>query len=83
MSDNNGTFLTRLIIPATNFTTAFSRIGYIGVQELFRKENINYTHKTIIQASDLKEKVEKLELNANDMTIVSLDVVSMYPSITF
>eukprot|EP00957_Ditylum_brightwellii_P169137 12873952-Ditylum_brightwellii.AAC.1 len=44
--EENGDFPTCLVIPATNFTATFSKIGYLGIK----------------QASDLKEKLEALEL---------------------
>jgi hypothetical protein len=44
---------------------------------------VNYSHKTIIQASDLKEKLEKLQINRSSNTIISFGAVSMYPSVKF
>ena len=45
--------------------------------------NIIFDKKTIVQASDLKEKLENLDLEETKTTIVSLDIESMYPSIKF
>ena len=39
--------------------------------------------KTIIQASDLKEQLETLNLSKSDCTIISLDIQNMCPSVTF
>ena len=81
--DPKGNFPTRLICPASNFTAGFPKIGYIGIKEIFDKEGIIYDNKTIVQASELKEEIEKLDLRKNETTTISLDIVSMYPSITF
>eukprot|EP00957_Ditylum_brightwellii_P138058 10525393-Ditylum_brightwellii.AAC.1 len=32
--DDDGNFPTRLIIPATNFTAAFSKLGYMGIKKV-------------------------------------------------
>jgi hypothetical protein len=39
--------------------------------------------KTIIQASDLKEKLEKLHLSTHNCTIISIDADNNYPSVQF
>ena len=80
--NKNGYFPTRLIVPATNLTSSFPRIGCIGIKEI-KKKKINYYKKTIIRASELKETVEKLNLRKENTTTRSLDIVSMYPLITF
>ena len=82
-SVENGTFPTRLIAPATNVTSNLPKIDYIGIKEIFKIEKINYVDKTIIQASILKEQIEKLNLKKENTTIISLNIVSMYPSISF
>ena len=71
------------MVPATNFTSGFPKLGYLAIKSIFDRNNINYTNKTIIQASDLKSKLESLKLSNENCTIVSLDIVDMYPSITF
>ena len=81
--DLEGNFPTRLIVPATNFTAAFPKFGYLGIKAIFKKEGLIYDKKTIIQASDLKNDIEKLDLKKNSTTTISLDAVAMYPSITF
>ena len=58
--DRNNNFPTRLVVPATNFTAAFPKIGYIGIKKIFDNGNVNYLRKTIIQASDLKESLVSL-----------------------
>jgi len=79
----DGSFPTRLVVPATNFTAAFPKVGYIGIKSIFDKNEIVYDRTTIIQASDLKGKLEKLNLKQNEVTIASIDAVDMYPSIKY
>ena len=79
--DDSGDFPTHLVIPATNFTMAFSKLGYLGIKKVLDEHNVNYNKHTIIQASDLKEKLEKFNLNKKNVRIISLDIENMYPSI--
>ena len=58
----DGNYPTRLIVPATNFTAAFPKVGYKGIKSIFDENNINYNKFTIIQASDLKMKLEKFNI---------------------
>ena len=81
--DANGDFPTRLVVPATNFTAAFSKIDYIGIKQITEQEKINISNRTIIQASDLKSDLESKNLMKNEVTTISLDNENMYPSITF
>ena len=81
--NKDGDYPTRIIIPATNFTAGFPKLGFSGIKRIFDKNNINYMKKTIIQSSDLKEKLETLNITKSNSTIVSLDIVSFYPSIKF
>mmetsp|Transcript_14767 Transcript_14767/g.21694 ORF Transcript_14767/g.21694 Transcript_14767/m.21694 type:complete len:149 (+) Transcript_14767:727-1173(+) len=76
----NNEFPTRLVIPATNFAATFSKLGYLGIKKIFDENNINYAKYTITQASDLKSKLEKLKIKRNQGTIMSMDIVNMYPS---
>jgi hypothetical protein len=34
--NRKGEYVTRLIGPATNFTAAFPKVGYLGIKKLFR-----------------------------------------------
>ncbi len=52
--DDNGNYPTRLVVPATNFTSAFPKLGYIGIKKIMDKNKTNYSRKTIVQASHLK-----------------------------
>ena len=79
----DGTFPTRLVVPATNFTAGFPKIGYLGIKHLLDKYEVDYGSKNIIQSSDLKQKLESLPFNMSNSTIVSVDAEAMYPSIKF
>jgi hypothetical protein len=71
------------VIPASNFTAAFPKMGYLGIKRILDLNNVPYNAKTIIQASDLKERLEQLNLKANNCTIVSIDAIKYYPSVHF
>ena len=66
-------------IPATNFTATFSKIGYLGIKRYLDKVKVNYSQNSIVQASDLKEILEELGLNREEVTITSVDEINMYP----
>ena len=40
-ADASGEYPSRLLVPATNFTQAFPKIGYQGIREVFDKEQWN------------------------------------------
>ena len=44
---------------------------------------MNHLRKTIIQASDLKERLENLNIKQSNNTIISFDCEKMYPSVRF
>jgi hypothetical protein len=76
--DKRGNFPTRLVIPATNFTSAFPKLGY--VEMIFDDEKVNYVKKTIVQASHAKGILENLFINKSAHAVFSLDIESFYPS---
>eukprot|EP00957_Ditylum_brightwellii_P057822 4385019-Ditylum_brightwellii.AAC.1 len=79
--DKEGSFPTRLVIPATNFTATFSKLGYLGIKHILDNNKANYSRFTIIQASDLKERLEELAVKRSDVTMMLLDIKNMYPSV--
>ena len=79
--NENGEFPTRLVIPATNFTATFSKIGYLGIKRCMDKGKVNYSQNSIVQASDLKETLEEIGLKKEEVTIASVDAINMYPFI--
>jgi hypothetical protein len=80
-----GMFPTRLVIPVSNFTSAFPKLGYLGIKHIFDDNHVPYTSRTIHQAADLKSRLEALNLRVHDCTIlvVSIDAVDYYPSVRF
>ena len=70
-------------MPANNFTAAIPKLGYMGIKKIFDDHKIQYNKRTIVQASDLEEKLEKLGLHPDNCTIVSVDAVDFYPSVKF
>ena len=79
--NDKGGFPTRLVIPATNFTAAFSKIGYLGIKRCLDKVKVNYSRDSIVQASGLKERLEELGLKIEEVKIASVYVINIYPSI--
>ena len=76
--NENGEFPTRLVIPATNFTVTFSKIGNLGIKIFLDKVKVNYSLNSIVQASDLKETLEGLGLRKEEVSNKS-DPVSQAP----
>ena len=74
---------TRLVVTENNFTAAFLKIRYMGIRNSFDRETINYTKRTIIQASDLKTVSKSKKLVKKSVIIISLGIESMYPVLTF
>ncbi len=79
----NGVYPTRLIVPASNFMAAFSKLGYLGLKQIFEDNQIDYAPHGIEQATQLKAKMEKLHLTPENCTIVSIDAKDYYPSTRF
>ena len=57
-TNEKGESPTRLVIPATKFTAAFSKISYLGIKRCLVKGKVNYSRVSIVQASNLKERIE-------------------------
>ena len=81
--NEHGDFPTRLVVPAKNFTAGFPHVGQRGIKEILDRNKINYMKKTIVQASDLKQKLEALNITRSDYTIATIDAKNMYPSVKF
>lgn len=75
--DDHGNCPMRLIIPATNITSAFPKVGYLGLKCILDEHKICYSCRTTVQASQLKSKLEKLHLKQSRSTIFSLDIIDM------
>ena len=70
-------FPTRLVIPAKIITTMFSKIVYVGIKRMLEKGKVNYSIVFIIQTSELKERLEELEIKRDEVTIASVDAINM------
>jgi hypothetical protein len=81
--DKWGNFTSRLVIPATNFTSSFPKLGYMGIKKIFDDEKVNYMKKAIVQASHAKGTLEQLFINKSSHTVFSLDIESFFPSVTY
>jgi hypothetical protein len=81
--NEKGEYMMRLIVPATNFTVAFPKVGYLGIKNIFDQNGIDYSGSTITQASQLKMTLKKLSIMKDKVTIISFDAVRMYPSIKY
>jgi hypothetical protein len=68
-NDDNSHYPTRLVVPTTNFTLAFSKLGYIGINKMMDKAGVNNSRKTIIQASHLKTQIKSLNIKKDRHTI--------------
>eukprot|EP00957_Ditylum_brightwellii_P129950 9911671-Ditylum_brightwellii.AAC.1 len=62
----NGNYPTRLAIPAMTFMAKFSKISYIGIKRVLDDNQVNYATLMIIQASDLKKKLETMKLKSEE-----------------
>ena len=74
-----GEFPTRPVIPETNLSATFSKVGYLGFKKISKKNDINYTKFTIVQASQVKEEWDIRNWKRNEVTIASIDTVAMHP----
>ena len=81
-ANEEGGFPNRLI-PANNSTSAFPRLGYLGIKRIFDSKQIEYERHTISQASNLKEGLEKSNVKKKDHTTGKLVIIEMYPSLQF
>ena len=41
-ADAEGNFPTHLVVPATNFTAGFPKMGYLGIKKIFEENGIKY-----------------------------------------
>ena len=81
--DSDGHYPTRFVCPAANFTAGFPKLGYKGIEKNFKDNEVIFGTRNIIQASDLKSKLESLRLTPTNATIASIDAEAMHPSIKY
>ena len=46
-------------MPETNFTAGFAKLAYLGIKRIFIVENMDCFSATIVQASNMKEKLRR------------------------
>ena len=78
--DEQGRFPTCLAAPATNFTAGFPKLGHLGIKQIFDSNNVDHGSRNIVQAVNLKTKLEEVELNSDNATIASIGAEAMCPS---
>ena len=86
IKDNNifnkkGVFPTRLIITANELYRDFLQDWLSWDKDNARQRKVNYSHVSTVKSSNLKEIPGEIELKRDEVTIVSVDVINMYPSI--
>jgi threonine synthase len=77
--NDDGNYPTRLVVPATNFTSAFPKLGYIGIKKIMDEVSINCSRKNNVQASHLKTQIESLGIRKDKHTLFSLAIEAFYP----
>lgn len=71
------------MIPAENFTTGFSKLGYKGIKDIFDTVGVNYARPMITNAETLKFDLLDLPIKQYWCTLCSIDIENMYPLIIF
>ena len=75
----NGRHPTRLIVSAHNFTQCLSKLASKSIEKSFQHANINFKKHTLKNSLALKRKFESMDLQWDNVTIVSLNIKDMYP----
>eukprot|EP00957_Ditylum_brightwellii_P075880 5767104-Ditylum_brightwellii.AAC.1 len=55
-------------------------MGYMGIKRVLDERRVDYIKHIIIQSLDLKMKLEGLGLRRDEVTMMLLDIINMYPS---
>jgi hypothetical protein len=79
----NGRHPTRLIVLVHNFTQCLSKLASKSIEKSFLRANINFEKHTLKNFLALKRKFESMDLQWDNVTIVSLDIKDMYPQCQF
>ena len=88
MKDNkdrgeDGFWPVRLVIPATNYTQCFARMGYKIIQKTFGERGAKYMKYTTKQAKYLMLDLERIggkeAIRMDKNLIVKLNIEAMYP----
>ncbi len=68
---------------AHNFTQCLSKIASTSIKKTFQREAIQFEKHTLKNLLALKWQFEELNLNKENVTIVSFDIKDMYPQCHF
>ena len=79
----NGSYPTRLVIPADGYMAGFGKMAFTALRRMFDDHNVVYTDRQIEQAYSLKCDMEERGYTRDNVTIASIDVEKMYPSMRF
>jgi hypothetical protein len=79
----NGRHPTRLIVSANNFTQCLSKLASKSIEKSFRRANINFKKHTLKNSLAIKRKFKSMNLQRDNVKIVSLDIKDMYPQCWF
>lgn len=74
---------TRLVVPATDFAAGFSSVGHHAIRNILDNHGANYTRHTITQASDVKNKLEKLNIREENVSLHAMQNGETKQSTTF
>ena len=76
----DGSYKTWFIVPADGFMAGFGKMVYLGLKRILDQHNVVYMNQQVDQSYSLKEHLEAKGFKKGKVTIASLDVVKMYPS---
>jgi hypothetical protein len=79
----NGHHPTRLIVSAKNFTQCLSKLTSKSIEKSFWCANINFEKHTLSNSLALKRNFESMDLQQDNITIMSLDIKDIYPQCRF
>jgi hypothetical protein len=66
---------TRLVVTASNFASAFPKLGYLAIKKNFDTHQINYASCQFPHDCAVKQKLQSRDLNPDSCTIFSLDAL--------
>ena len=56
-------------------------LGYHDIKKIMYEVKVNYSLFTIVQSSNLRDKLEEICVNMDKVMVALIDAVSMYPTI--
>ncbi len=74
---------TRLIVLENNFIQCLSKLASKSIEKSFWHANINFKKHTLKNSLALKRKFESMDLQRDNITILSLHIKDMYPQCRF